>query len=235
MQNKTLFIIPARGGSKGIPYKNIKDFHGKPLIYYSIDLARELVNDEHICISTEDAQIIKKVQDYSLNVPFVRPEELATDTSSTNDVLLHAINHYESKNIFYDKIVLLQPTSPLRKKEHILGANSLYSDTIDMVVSVKISNAGSVLCQENDNGFIESLFNKKGKRRQDIKDLYEYNGAIYIINVKSLKSKGLSNFSNNIKFIMPEINSIDIDTMYDWLLAELLFKYSEPDYYNTDK
>jgi len=114
-----LYLIPARGGSKGIPHKNIKSLAGKPLIYYSIDVARELTTDDNICVSTDDNEIIKVVENYGLKVPFKRPDELATDNATTNDVILHAINFYESIGKQYDIIVLLQPTSPLRKSQHV--------------------------------------------------------------------------------------------------------------------
>lgn len=110
-----LYIIPARGGSKGIPRKNIKLLAGRPLICYSIDVARALTSDENICVSTDDNEIIRVVEEYGLKVPFKRPDYLATDTATTNDVLLHALEYYEAQGKQYDVIVLLQPTSPLRK------------------------------------------------------------------------------------------------------------------------
>ena len=115
---KILYIIPARGGSKGIPHKNIKPLNGKPLIYYTIDVARQLTSDENICVSSDDAEIIQAVEDYGLKVPFKRPDHLSTDTATTNDVLLHALNFYQSKGINYEVIILLQPTSPLRTVQH---------------------------------------------------------------------------------------------------------------------
>lgn len=224
MENNTLFIIPARGGSKGIPYKNIKNFAGKPLIYYAIDLARKFVDDKDICISTDDSKIISFADEYGLRVPFVRPSELATDTATTNDVLLHALKYYEDKNIYYNRIVLLQPTSPLRQNFHIEEAIALYTEGIDMVVSVCKSSIGSVLCKENDEGFIESVFNKNNLRRQDTQDLYIYNGAIYVINVESLKKKGLARLDKKVKYVMSEEYSIDIDIPLDWLIAEHIYK-----------
>lgn len=169
---KILYVIPARGGSKGIPHKNIKLLNGKPLIYYSIDVARQLTTDEHICVSTDDDEIIEVVENYGLKVPFKRPSHLATDTATTNEVLLHAINFYEAKGIFYDVVVLLQPTSPLRNSIHVKEAIELYTNDIDMVVSVKESHASSVLCSENEDGFLELSFNKSAKRRQDLKSYY---------------------------------------------------------------
>ena len=188
---RILYVIPARGGSKGIPRKNIKLLNGKPLICYSIDVARQLTDDINICVSTDDDEIIKVVESYGMKVPFKRPNYLATDTATTNDVLLHAINFYETKDIFYDVLVLLQPTSPLRKALQVKEALNLYNDMLDMVVSVKESHSPSVLCVENENGFLELCFNKSGLRRQDLPAFYEYNGAIYVINIEKLKKVGM--------------------------------------------
>src|SRR5690554_5331835 len=187
---KILYVIRARGGSKGIPRKNIKPLNGKPLIYYTIDVARQLTTDENICVTTDDDEIIDVVESYGLKVPFKRPDYLATDTATTNDVLLHAVNFYESKNVVYDLVVLLQPTSPLRKTSQVIEALDLYENNLDMVVSVKESHTSSVICVENDKGYLELCFNGASLRRQDLIKYYEYNGAIYIINIKRLKEYG---------------------------------------------
>lgn len=216
-----LVVIPARGGSKGLPGKNIRLFCGKPLIYYSIDVARQLVDDVNICISTDDVDIKNAVEKYGLEVPFLRPAILASDTATTNDVLIHAINYYEFKGRSYDVIVLLQPTSPLRTIQHVKEAISLYDENCDMVVSVKESHSATVLCHENLNGFLQnSLVNTT--RRQDTPAYYEYNGAVYVINVKSLLRKGMTNFECKKKYVMPLINSIDIDSQLDFDFAEFL-------------
>ena len=217
---KILAVIPARGGSKGLPGKNIKLLHGKPLICYSIDAARGVLSDEHICVSTDDKEIIQIVENYGLYVPFIRPDELATDRSSVNDVLLHALDFYKQRSIDYDVVLLLQPTS-----QHIEKAFNLYDDSIDMVVSVSISHAPSVLCKENQSGFVELMLNPTAGRRQNIPVYYEYNGAIYIINPKSLREKGISNFEKKIKYIMPKHRSIDIDDQYDFMYAETILAY----------
>lgn len=223
-KSKILVIIPARGGSKGIPGKNIKELVGKPLIYYSIDIARSLTIDKNICVSTDDNKIIEIVENYNLKVPFKRPNELATDESTTNSVILHAINFYESKGIFYDIIVLLQPTSPLRTILQVNEAMKIYNNNLDMVVSVKKSNTASVLCNENNKGFLVPTFNKSGKGRQFFDSYFEYNGAIYIINVNSLKDKGIQGFEKIKKYEMDELSSVDIDNELDWELCELIIK-----------
>ena len=201
--------------------------NGKPLIYYTIDVARQLTSDENICVSSDDEEIIQAVEDYGLKVPFKRPDHLATDTATTNDVLLHALNFYQSKGINYEVIILLQPTSPLRTVQHVREAMDLYDNKIDMVVSVKKSHAASVLCSENDNGYLEFCFNKLASRRQDVTSYYEYNGAIYIINIERLKSVGLSGFRLKKKYVMDAIYSVDIDSEFDWKLAEIIEKKIE--------
>lgn len=221
-KDKMLVIIPARGGSKGIPGKNIKQLAGKSLIYYSIDIARGLTVDDNICVSTDDSKIIDIVENYGLKVPFKRPDEFATDEATTNSVLLHAINFYESKGLSYDIIVLLQPTSPLRTIFQVKEAIKLFDNKLDMVVSVKKSHLASVLCNEDEDGFLVSTFNKSGKGRQFFESYFEYNGAIYIINVKSLKEKGMSGFDKVKKYEMDELHSVDIDNELDWKLVELI-------------
>lgn len=221
---RILVIIPARGGSKRLPGKNIKILGGKPLITYSIDIARLLTSDENICVSTDDKEIIKCVEDYGLKVPFVRPVELATDTATTNDVLLHAVDYYEKMGKSFDKLLLLQPTSPLRLIRQVKEALSLYRDDIDMVVSVAESHSPAVLCQDNEEGFVDFVFNKNAGARQTLPKYYEYNGAIYVINIQALKAKGLSKFDKRIKYVMPKETSVDIDDEFDFILAESIMK-----------
>jgi len=221
-----LVVIPARGGSKGLPGKNILNLCGKPLIDYSIDIARTVTTDDNICVTTDDWKIIDVVERYGLKVPFVRPAELATDNATTNDVLLHAISFFEGRGRRYDRILLLQPTSPLRREEEVKEALALYRDDIDMVVSVTGSHAPSVLCNDNESGFVELIFNRKGLGRQSVPAFYEYNGAIYVINVKSLKEKGMSGFDRKIKYVMPKESSVDVDDIYDFITVESIMKYN---------
>lgn len=226
---KILVIIPARGGSKGIPHKNIKPLAGKPLIYYTIDTARQIVSDEDICVSTDDQEIILCVEDYGLKVPFVRPSEFATDTAGTYEVLLHALKYYEQQGKTYDVVILLQNTSPFRTPEQVKEALALYNSDLDMVVSVKECSANPYYCvfEENTEGFL-NICKGKGNiiRRQDAPKVYEYNGAIYVINPKSLKEMPLYKFTKRIKYVMDEKSSLDLDTMNDWHMAELLISKS---------
>lgn len=221
---KTLYLIPARGGSKGIPHKNIRLLCGKPLIEYSIDVARKFANDKDICVSTDDAEIKKIAENYGLKVPFMRPDYLASDTATSSDVIVHALKFYEQCGVHYDVVVLLQPTSPLRRVEDVKGALELYDSSFDMVTSVKESFVSAVLCKEAENGFLEDVLSNGSTRRQDAERFYEYNGAVYVINTKAVIEKGLGGFTKVKKYVMPEINSLDIDTMTDWYIVESLIE-----------
>lgn len=223
--NDVLFVIPARGGSKRLPKKNIKLLAGKPLICYSLDVARQLTDDNNICISTDNDEIMDVVSKYGYKIPFKRPDELASDTATTNDVLIHAINYYKQLGKNYKLLVLLQVTSPIRRKEDIINALSLIDDTCDMVVSVRRSHAASVMCHENEKGFLIPTLKKNYCRCQDFKEeYYEYNGSIYAMKIEALLSKGMSAF-NRKKYVMPELYSTDIDTEEDFIEAEAKLYY----------
>jgi N-acylneuraminate cytidylyltransferase len=219
-----LVVIPARGGSKGVPGKNIKELGGKPLIQYTIDAAKQIVPDYQIIVSTDSEEIKNIVEKLGLRVPFLRPADLATDKAGSYEVLLHALNFYEKQIKETDKILLLQPTSPFRTAEHIKGALKLYTEDLDMIVSVKetSSNPYYVLREENGDGFL--VKSKEGNfiRRQDCPKVWELNGAIYIINTRSLKSKQISEFTKVKKYVMDEVSSHDIDTEMDWKLAKVI-------------
>jgi N-acylneuraminate cytidylyltransferase len=221
---KDLVLIPARGGSRGIPGKNIKTLNGRPLIYYTLDAACAVASPENICVSTDSDEIIGIVREYGLGVPFKRPDNLATDTASSEDVILHAIDFYEQRGKQYDHVVLLQPTSPFRTGTHVREALSLYRTGLDMVVSVKIAHANPYfnLFEENTEGYL--IRSKSGifTRRQDCPVVYEFNGAIYIMNVQSLKNRPQGNFSKIRKYVMTEEDSLDIDRNYDWIVAEAI-------------
>ena len=223
---KPLVIIPARGGSKGVPKKNIKLLGGKPLIYYTIEAAKAVFEDQFICVSTDALEIKKVVEQTGLKIPFLRPAELATDTAGTYEVLLHALNYYENLEYFPDTIILLQPTSPFRTAEHIKEAIKFYTTEIDMVVSVKEtkSNPYFNLFEEDVDGFLKKSKESDYTRRQDCPKVWEYNGAVYVINVESLKNTTINKFKKVKKYVMDELSSLDIDSEMDLKFVELLIK-----------
>lgn len=230
MRDDVLIIIPARGGSKGIPRKNIKPLNGKPLIYYAIDTARAITADENICVSTDDVEIKSVVEAYGLKVPFLRPDELATDTAGTYQVLLHALDFYQQRGKHYDIVLLLQVTSPFRTAEQVKEALDLFKQTNDkdaMVVSVKEcpSNPYYDIFEEDADGYLQI---SKGDgtiyRRQDAPKVYEYNGAIYIMDAYTLKRTHMHKIKHRVKYVMDAKSSFDLDTMQDWQMAEIMLK-----------
>lgn len=226
---KPLYIIPARGGSKGIPGKNIKLLAGKPLIAYAIEAARDAGGDDsHIILSTDYKEIADTARELGLQVDYMRPPELATDKSGSREVILDAMDWAERHGIEYNCVVLLQPTSPMRTANDITGALALYSKDIDMVVSVTEASTNPYYnCFETDpeSGYLHI---SKGDgiltRRQDAPKAWEYNGAVYVINPISIKSLPLGRFTRRIPFEMPRERSIDLDTPTDWLIAEALMR-----------
>ncbi len=223
---KPLVVIPARGGSKGVPGKNIKLLNGKPLIQYTIEAARDVFNDEQICVSTDDVEIKLVVEQLGLIVPFIRPAHLASDTAGTYEVLLHAVAFYENFGYYPDTLIVLQATSPFRSAQHLKEALSFYDSKYEMLVSVKEtkSNPYYVLREENEQGWLVKSKDGDFVTRQACPKVYELNGAIYIINIEALKSKPVHEFVQVKKYEMDEISSHDIDSPIDWVIAEALIQ-----------
>lgn len=226
----TLYIIPARGGSKGIPGKNIRPLAGKPLLLYSIEVARELAPDSHILLSTDSREIAEVARKAGLPVDYMRPEALASDTAGSREVVIDAMDYADSIGLQYKNVCLLQPTSPLRNSDDIRGALSLYRQDIDMVVSVCEVVANPYYnCFEPDpsTGFLHiSKGDGKLVRRQDAPPAWEFNGAVYIINPEAIRARSFAEMDRRIAYIMPRERSVDIDTMLDWTIAETLLSQS---------
>ena len=223
---RLLFIIPARGGSKGLPGKNIKTLNGRPLILYSLQYARLFSGDENICVSTDDIDTATTVGKSEYTVPFIRPDKLSGDEAGMREVMLHALDFYESKNGPYSAIVLLQPTSPFRRKFFLEEALPLFSNKTDMIVGVNESKANPYfnLFEETSEGYLHLSKKDTGiQRRQDAPRVYQYNGSLYIINTSSLRLyESLAEFPRIIKYVMTDEYSIDIDNAADWTKAEYL-------------
>lgn len=229
---KPLFIIPARGGSKGIPGKNIRPFCGRPLLTLAIDGARAVCDDpRRIILSTDSAEIAAVAEAHGLPVPYMRPAELAVDTTPTRDAILHAMDWAEEQNIGFDCVVLLQPTSPLRTPEDIEGAMNLFEHDVDMVVSVTPaeSNPYYNLFETDAEGFLHvSKGDGRYTRRQDAPAVWEYNGAVYVINPESLRRTPMGQMSRVVPYVMPPERSADLDTLSQWAVAEQAYKNQHP-------
>lgn len=221
-----LVIITARGGSKGVPDKNIKLLGGKPLIAYTIEAALGVFPAERIIVSTDSEKIKQAAEKCGIEVPFLRPAELATDTASSYDVILHSMDQANQLGIIYDTVILLQPTSPFRNAQHIRGALALLRENDDMIVSVKVSeeNPYYSLFEENSDGYLSRSKEGSFTRRQDCPNVFSYNGAIYVMRAESLRKETIGSFKKVRKYVMSDLESLDIDTPLDWKLAELIMK-----------
>lgn len=204
----------------------MKQLGAQPLIRYSLDIARALSSDDHICVSTDDKQVIDILKAAHYQVPFTRPDHLATDEAGMHEVMLHALSFYKNQGIDYNRLVLLQPTSPFRTEEQVHEAISLFHSGLDMVVSVKVarSNPYYVLMEENKEGWLSKSKQASFGRRQDAPEVYELNGAIYVINANRLLQGPISGFERIKKYVMNEISSLDLDTPFDWMIAETVME-----------
>lgn len=224
-QGKTfLAIIPARGGSKRLPHKNILNLAGKPLIAWSIEAGLNCKYIDKVIVSSDDNEILDVSKKYNADV-IKRPIELATDSSASFDAVKHTLDNLER----YDFVVLLQPTSPLRNAQHIEEAIELLNEkSSDAVVSVCEMDhspqwSNTLAADLNMTNFIpESILNK---RSQDLETYYRLNGAVYICKTdKLLKNKDFLIKDNIFAYQMPRKNSIDIDEKIDFSIAEIMLK-----------
>jgi CMP-N-acetylneuraminic acid synthetase len=223
---KILAIIPARGGSKRLPRKNIKILNGKPLISYSIEAASKSNYINKIVVSTDDYEIknISKTEDLEI---VDRPKELAKDDSSTFDAIKHSLDVLEEQDYVPDIVVLLQPTSPLRTTEDIDNSIELFIENdCNSVISVCEFEHSPYWSLRIENKYLKPNFGQKyfTMRRQELPDLYLPNGAIFISKVDDLMKLKSFYGKKILPYIMPSNRSIDIDTELDFKLIELILR-----------
>jgi CMP-N-acetylneuraminic acid synthetase len=222
-------VITARGGSKGIPGKNIADLAGKPLIAWGIEAALKSPSVNRLIVSTDDDKIAEVCRKYGANVPFKRPAELSGDKSPHIPVIQHAVKWMEdNENKVYDRIMLLQPTSPFTTSEDIEAALKL-AENADAVSSVCLSEKHPAYALTLDkNGMLERYLKRESEgyfRRQDLKPAYTENGAIYIVKRDVLMLEDFLDPPGRTRaYIMPPERSMDIDTPWDLYLANLIMK-----------
>lgn len=227
---KPLYIIPARGGSKGIPGKNIKAFCGRPLLHYAVEAAMHLAPAERVIVSTDCDEIADVARAAGLPVGYRRPAELATDTAGSREVMIDVMDWADANGIEYDAVTLLQPTSPMRTIADIRACEEAYArhmPRIDMAVTVCASPANPYYdCFETgSDGFLHvSKGDGHYTRRQDAPEAWIYNGAVYVINPESLRTMPLGAMPRRVAVEMPRERSVDLDTPLDWMIAETIFK-----------
>lgn len=228
---KIICIIPARGGSKGIPKKNIIDVNGKPLISYSIEpaiKAKELGLVDKVIVSTDSEEIANISAEYGAEIPFLRPEDISGDKAKSVEFIKHALEYYNNLGIKYDAVLLLQPTSPLRTLEDLVDSINLYiNSTNDSLISAYEEEYINdlVIYKMADDGKTSIPVNQlhnKGVRRQEHGSLYVRNGCIYISSVE-LIDKGFVIGEAPLMYIMEKNKSVNVDTFEDLeLLRKLL-------------
>ncbi len=214
-EKKILAVIPARGGSKGIPRKNIVPINGKPLIQYSIDEARKSKYIDSLIVSTDDKEIAEISCQLGAEVPFLRPQNLAGDTAKTIDVLVDVVQKLKQQ---YDYLLLLQPTSPLRRTFHIDEAiQKIIDDGRPSLVSVcKVKEHPVLMRTITKNGQLKNLLDTNSTvRRQDFPEYYIVNGAIYINKLDDNFTNQTSLNDNILPYIMEQKYSLDIDEPQD--------------------
>ncbi|TWX54060.1 cytidylyltransferase domain-containing protein [Colwellia hornerae] len=228
---KVCAIIPSRGGSKRLPGKNVLPLHGKPLIAWTIEAGLNSQYIDRVVVSTDCEDIAKVAIDFGADVPFMRPSEIATDTASTDSVILHFLSTLSVAN-YPDIVVILQPTSPLRTEQDIDQALSLLiqkeAEGIVSVCECEHSPFWSNILPADLNmgTFIKNDI--KGKRSQDLPPCYRLNGAVYVFTSNSfVNMQGISYTDSVFSFIMPGSRSIDIDHELDFRLAEVILDNNE--------
>ena len=225
-------VIPARGGSKGVPKKNLKLLNGKPLIVYTIEAAVKCKLINRVICSTDDEEIATIAKEFGAEVPFLRPKELSTDTAHTPPVIEHTVNYLEEKDgLKVDLVITLQPTSPLREHFHITEAiNKFFQGDYDALISIKTGYPPWWMFKAEGDKLLPfaslgSGVNPYNLERQQLPPAYEVNGAIYITKRDFLKRENSIISKDNCGFIiMDQETSLDIDTLTDFMVVEEVMK-----------
>lgn len=221
-----LAIIPARGGSKGVPHKNLKLLSGKPLVAYTIETALAVDAIDSIVLSTDDPEIAQVGKDLGLDVPKLRPAELATDHTPMLDVLQYEVAQAEQTGTAVKLVVLLQPTSPLRRASHIEDSLDLMTDLgADAVVTVRPVPADynpAWVYRRDSNGRIELWDGSPAPipRRQDLSPAFHRDGLVYAVRRDILMQKGSLYGAKTFGQVVDDVPLVNIDTPDDWALAE---------------
>ena len=226
---KVLALIPARGGSKGLPRKNIREVKGKPLIGWSIECAQRSQYIDRLIVSTDDEEIAAVCRQYGAEVPFVRPAALASDTATSMDVILHALD-WVAREESYDYLVLLEPTSPLRTVRDIDTALArLDQSEAESIIGVARQEAAHprFSARINAQGRLEPYLQDRGGsiRRQDLEDVYFLEGTIYISRVAALRDKRSFYHDQTLPYVVERYQQFEVDEEMDIDIIEAMLAY----------
>lgn len=229
---KILGIVVARGGSKGIPGKNLKQINGRALIDWPVKAAQESGICSRLIVSSDSKEILDHCRTLSVEIPFIRPAELARDDSKTIDVVLHALSHFEVLGEFFDYVLLLQPTSPLLTKDDLLKAmiylETKSPDTIISVFESKHFHPSLMYVPQEMQGVTPLLKDQShGARRQEMSNVYIRTGLFYLAKTETLKTTR-SFYGQHVEaVVVPYQRSVCIDEPFDLELCDFMFKYQE--------
>ena len=221
---KTICIIPARCGSKRIKNKNIKDFLGKPIIYYSIKIAIESKCFDEVMVSTDDIEIKNIAEKYGANVPFMRSEKNSDDNATIKDVLIEVLHQYKKKNINFDYMCCIFPTAPLIKLENLLLGFEKIKDFEYVFAVTPFSFPVQRSLIIDNNSAIFKYPEYINTRSQDLTSHYQDSGQFYWSNTKRLLETQQIYSKNNFSIILSELETQDIDNESDWKIAEMKYK-----------
>lgn len=223
---KSLCIIPARGGSKRIPRKNIKPFMGKPIIAYSIEAALDSGVFDEVMVSTDDKEIAEVARQYGATVPFLRSAETSNDYATTVDVLLEVVNKYKEQGKHFDTICCLYSTAPFVTSERLKEASSHISDTIDACFTiVQYSYPVQRSLRINEDNCVEMKFPEHLKSRtQDLEKVFHDAGQFYFVKTEALIQEKTVWCKRTAPLILSELEVQDLDTLTDWQLAEMKYQ-----------
>ena len=222
-----LALIPARGGSKGLPGKNVRPLLGKPLIAWSIEQGRESRYADAVVVSTDDAAIAATAREHGAEVPFLRPAELASDTAPSIDAIGHALDFLAAQGRFFGILVLLEPTSPLREARDIDAALEalLARPEAESIVGVaRVESAHPAFLVKVENGLIRPYAPEAFgvKRRQELDEVFFFEGSVYAAYTDSLRRRRGFYHEATLPYVVPKYKSFEIDELADFIVVEAL-------------
>ena len=233
---KVLAIIPARGGSKGLPGKNIRPLLGKPLIGWSIEHAQQSKYIDEICISTDSEEIASVAETFGVSVPELRPIELATDKTPSSAFIIYTIDRYKMMGKMFDYFILLEPTSPLRDVEDLDSLIEILIDNPQCDSIVGVCKAEDVhpafMVKLSENGFLLPYEDQmKTLRRQDLPDIFFFEGSVYVSKCDAYIQKKAFYHDKTLPYIVPKWKSFEVDDIVDFTIIEAMMRMKQEGFF----
>lgn len=234
---RILAIIPARGGSKGLPGKNIKKMCGKPLIAWSIEHAQKSKYVDEIFISTDSREIADVAEKFGVMVPEMRPAELAHDTTPSSEFIVYTLEKKKKEGKLFDYFILLEPTSPLRDVEDVDNSIEMLIDNPESDSCVGVCMSGTIhpafMVTVGENGFLQALNpEQQTLRRQDLPNVFFFEGSVYVSSVEEYLKKRTFYHDKTLPYVVPEWKSYEVDDYVDFKIIETIMNLKKKGYFN---